>query len=64
MVMLRTTEPVTYELFDEQGQTLGRVVLPRDGVIVGPSAGTVLLRRDLPRIRPVVHQAEVRPQAA
>jgi hypothetical protein len=51
MVMLRSTEPVTYELFDEQGQRLGQVVLPKDAVITGSQAGTVLLRRDIPMIR-------------
>jgi len=64
MVMLRATEPVTYELYDDQGQALGQVVLPREAVVVGPQAGTVLLRRDLPRIRPQVLKAEFRPQAA
>jgi len=64
MVMLRATEPVTYELYDDQGQALGQVVLPREAVVVGPQAGTVLLRRDLPRIRPQVLKAELRPQAA
>ena len=52
MVMLRSTEPVTYELFDEQGQRLGQVVLPKDAVIVGSQAGTVLLQRETPTIRP------------
>ena len=64
MVMLRATEPVTYELYDERGQALGQVVLPREAVIVGPQAGTVLLQRDLHRIRLRVVKAEVRPQAA
>jgi len=64
MVMLRATEPVTYELYDDQGQALGQVVLPREAVVVGPQAGTVLLQRDLPRIRLKAVKAEVRPQAA
>jgi len=52
MVMLRSTEPVTYDLFDEQGQRLGQVVLPKEAVIIGSQAGTVLLQRDFPMIRP------------
>jgi hypothetical protein len=52
MVMLRSTEPVTYELFDERGQRLGQVVLPKEAVITGSQAGTVLLQRDFPAIRP------------
>lgn len=52
MVMLRSTEPVTYDLFDEQGQRLGTVVLPKDAVIVGSQAGTVLLQREFPAMRP------------
>jgi hypothetical protein len=51
MVMLRSTEPVTYELFDELGQPLGRVVSPSETVIVGAQAGTVLLRRKFPTVR-------------
>ena len=51
MVMLRSTEPVTYDLFDEQGQRLGQVVLPKEAVIIGSQAGTVLLQREFPMIR-------------
>ena len=52
MVKLRVTEPVTYELFDENGCSLGQVLLPRDPELTGLTAGTVLLRREMPRIRP------------
>jgi hypothetical protein len=51
MVMLRSTEPVTYDLFDDQGQRLGQVVLPKEAVIIGSQAGTVLLQREFPAIR-------------
>lgn len=46
MVMLKTTEPVTYELYDERGRVVGRIERPREESVVGPHAGTVLLRRD------------------
>lgn len=62
MVMLRTTEPVAYELFDEQGRSLGRVTLPLAAEVVGPHAGTVLLRREMPRVEP--RWTEPAPRAA
>jgi hypothetical protein len=52
MVKLRVTEPVTYELFDENGCSLGQVTLPKDANLTGLAAGTVLLRREMPKIRP------------
>jgi hypothetical protein len=52
MVKLRVAEPVTYELFDENGDSLGQVILPEDTHLTGLAAGTVLLRRPMPRIRP------------
>lgn len=52
MVRLRSIEPVTYELLDEEGRLLGQVTLPRDTTIVGPQAATVLLHREIPRARP------------
>lgn len=54
MVKLRVTEPVTYELFDESGGSLGQVILPREAEaeLTGLAAGTVLLRREMERIRP------------
>jgi hypothetical protein len=43
---------VAYELYDERGRSLGRVLMPRDETIIGPQAGTVLLRRELPQVYP------------
>ena len=52
MVMLRTNKPViTYEVYDEHGQSVGCVILPRSSRVVGPSEGTVLLRRSTPSHR-------------
>lgn len=46
MVMLRTNKPViTYEVYDDQGRSVGCVILPRSTRVVGPREGTVLLRR-------------------
>jgi len=42
-----------YELQDERGRALGRIVEPRGTLGFGPRAGTVLLRREQPRLRPV-----------
>lgn len=50
--MPRHQEPVTYDLYDEQGHRLGQVTLPRDAMITGTQAGTVLLRREVPALRP------------
>ena len=62
MVKLRVTEPVTYDLLDENGCSLGQVVLPREPELTGLAAGTVLLRREMPRIRP--RQVASAPRAA
>ncbi|HEX9894411.1 MAG TPA: hypothetical protein VGA78_10835 [Gemmatimonadales bacterium] len=43
---------MAYELYDERGRSLGRVLMPRDETIIGPQAGTVLLRRELPQVYP------------
>jgi hypothetical protein len=49
MVMLSETAlGRVYQLCDERGRPIGRVVEPRDPQGVGPHAGTVLLVRDLP----------------
>ena len=54
MVMLRTQKPViTYEVYDDQGRSVGCVILPRSPRVVGPREGTVLLRRSTPTPRPV-----------
>lgn len=46
MVLLSTQEPTTtYEIFDDRGNAMGRVVLPRDPVVVGIGRGTVYLDR-------------------
>ena len=51
MVMRCENEQVlAYRLFDESGHDLGTVLLPRQEMIFGPQAGTVLLRRDMPRV--------------
>lgn len=51
MVMRCDTETVlAYELFDREGHALGRILMPRDEVLVGPQAGTVLLRREMPSL--------------
>ncbi len=47
-----TEQVLAYELCDDQGHALGRVVLPRDETIVGPQAATVLLRREIPPVHP------------
>jgi len=62
MVMLRSVEPVSYELFDELGRSLGQVVLPREAQLIGPAAGTVLLQRPMPRVQP--RWTESAPRAA
>lgn len=49
MVMLRSTQPViTYEVYDDRGNSVGCVILPRSARVVGQSQGTVLLRRPGP----------------
>jgi hypothetical protein len=51
MVMRNDNEPVlAYQLLNEQGQNLGTILMPREEMIVGPQAGTVLLRREMPRV--------------
>jgi hypothetical protein len=51
MVMRCSSETtLVYELFDDEGRTLGRILLPKDQMIIGPQAGTVLLRRELPLV--------------
>ena len=46
MIMQRTNKPViTYEVYDDQGRSVGCVILPKSTRIVGQSEGTVLLRR-------------------
>ncbi len=48
--MLRSNKPViTYEVYDENGRSVGCVILPRSPRVVGPSEGTVLLRRPQPK---------------
>lgn len=52
MVMLSTQcQVMTYEVFDEHGDPVGRVILPLDPGVVGIAKGTVYLDRGrLPRI--------------
>lgn len=44
MLAQGTTVP-TYEIRDERGRVIGRVVLPRSSEVVGPWRGTVYLAR-------------------
>ena len=42
----------SYEVYDDRGHSVGRVVLPRQSRFVGTSRGTVYLRRQaLPKAR-------------
>jgi len=38
----------SYEVYDEHGKSVGRVVLPRQTRFTGPANGTVFLRRPAP----------------
>ena len=59
MVMRCDNEHVlAYQLFDELGHNLGTILLPSQEMIIGPQAGTVLLRRDMPRIYQSVGNAK------
>jgi len=63
MVMLRSTKPViTYEVYDDHGNSVGCVILPRSQRVVGQDQGTVLLRRPMPR--PPARTAPRPPQEA
>lgn len=39
----------SYEVFDDEGKSVGRVVLPRSRRMFGTSRGTVFLNRQPPR---------------
>lgn len=52
MLNLKKRE-ISYEVFDDQGQPVGCVILPRSQRVVGKDQGTVLLRRPTPRPRTV-----------
>jgi hypothetical protein len=53
MVMLcESANGRTYQLCDDRGRPIGRIVEPRGAEFVGPQAGTVLLVREPLRIRP------------
>lgn len=61
MVQLRSRKPViTYEVYDDQGRSVGCVILPRSPRVVGSHEGTVLLRRPAPaqRARPHAPQQD------
>ena len=47
-MVMRTTngQPEVYELFDAQGEPIGRVIMPLDPRVVGRTSGTVLLVRE------------------
>jgi len=38
-----------YEVYDDQGNSVGRVILPKERRLFGPANGTVFLRRDPPK---------------
>ena len=64
MVMGCDSEHVlAYELYDDSGHSLGRILMPRDETIVGVQARTVLLRRELPPVRPQTYGAGGGPPA-
>ena len=63
MVMRCGDEHLAYELYDNEGRSLGRILLPRDETIVGSQARTVLLRRELPPVRPLTYGAGGGPPA-
>ena len=45
MVQLAKRDPTTIYLVLEGNQTIGRVIAPAGEPVLGPGAGTVLLRR-------------------
>lgn len=56
MLSTRTERPETYEVYDDEGHRLGRIVRPRQTPAFGSREGTVYLRRapllrDRPRSR-------------
>jgi hypothetical protein len=49
MVMLATDSPIpTFRLVDDNGTSIGRIVLPVAGRISGVGAETIFLQRDPP----------------
>lgn len=49
MVMLNLKkQEISYEVYDDQGRTVGCVILPRSQRLIGKDQGTVLLRRPAP----------------
>ena len=46
-MVMRTREGQleTYEVYDDHGESIGRVILPQDPKVVGREKGTVLLLR-------------------
>lgn len=55
MLNLKQRE-ISYEVYDEQGNSVGCVIMPRGKRVVGKDQGTVLLRRppsgQRPRVMP------------
>jgi hypothetical protein len=47
-MVMRTAngQPEVYEIFDSQGESIGRVIMPLDPKVVGRTSGTVLLVRE------------------
>ena len=56
MVMLRHDRPYTsYEVYDENGNSVGCVIFPKSRKVIGRDQPTVLLHRRIPETdRPVV----------
>lgn len=50
MLNLKKRE-ISYEVYDDQGRSVGCVILPRSQRVVGKDQGTVLLRRPAPKPR-------------
>lgn len=49
MVMLATDSPIpTYQVYDDSGAVLGRIVLPVAERVSGIGAATIFLQRDPP----------------
>ena len=48
MLLARAETREDMDIFDEQGNPVGRVILPTDPRLFGPDRGTVYLQRPIP----------------
>jgi hypothetical protein len=48
MLVVQSGEPPAYDLYDDHGRPVGRILFPRDAIRFGRTAGTLLLRRSHP----------------